>query len=353
MVLAVRFTDRVGKGIRTAPRDALIADSVAVTERGKSFGFHRAADSAGAMLGLTLSALIIYMEQAGTFELTREAFQTMVLVGIIPGFLAVFLLIALVREIAAPRYDHVQPPSLTLKGFDSQFKVFLLIIVLFTLGNSSDAFLLLRAQNLGLSVLEISIILIFFNLIYTAISYPAGSLSDRIGRKRVIVAGWAVYALIYLGFGAATDVWQVWLLWIFYGVYYGAVEGAAKAFVADVVPSAQRGTAYGVYAAAVGVFAFPASVIAGLLWENVSPAAPFYFGAALAGIAMLLLWVFIKSNVRGSDNRAGVKRGITGVEPYAIQQNKRAQDIGGVVAVPLCRPGGRGKPVHRNTWFNC
>lgn len=297
-VLGVRFADRLGKGIRTSPRDALIADSVPAAQRGISFGFHRAADSAGAFLGLSLAAAIIFFTQRFDWQLTREAYQSLVLVGIIPAFVAVAILGLLVKEPkAAPRT--AKAPSLSLRGFDRRFKLLLLIMVLFTLGNSSDAFLILRAQNLGLSALEVVLLLVGFNLVYTLVAAPAGALSDRLGRKRLITAGWTVYGLIYLGFALAGQKWHVWLLFAAYGAYYALAEGAGKALVADIVPPEKRGTAYGVYHAAIGLAAFPASLIAGILWQGVGswagfgPSAPFYFGAALAVVAAVLLRVLI------------------------------------------------------------
>jgi MFS family permease len=297
-VLGIRFADRLGKGIRTAPRDALIADSTAADRRGASFGLHRAGDSAGAFLGLVLAAVIVYASQQWGLAMTRETYQTLVLVGIIPAFIALGVLAFLVKEVATGRRQAALT-SLSLKGFSPRFKAFLVIVILFTLGNSSDAFLLLRARNVGLSVFQVMLMLVAFNFIYTALSPPAGALSDRIGRNRLIVAGWVVYGLIYLGFGAAKAGWQIWALYAAYGIYYGLVEGTAKALVADIVPADKRGTAYGVYNAAVGLAAFPASFIAGLLWQGIGgwqgfgPSAPFYFGAALAltAVALLILWL--------------------------------------------------------------
>ncbi len=172
-------------------------------------------------------------------------------------------------------------------------------MVLFTLGNSSDAFLVLRAQNLGLSVAGVMGVLVLFNLVYALVSTPAGALSDRIGRRKVIIGGWLAYAAIYLGFGLASAAWQIWALFALYGIYYGMAEGAGKALVADVVQPAQRGTAYGVYNAAIGLAALPASLIAGLLWQGVGgwtgfgPAAPFLFGAAMSLVAVLLLLLWL------------------------------------------------------------
>ncbi len=292
-VLAVRFADRVGKGIRTAPRDALVADSIDEKRRGLAFGLHRAGDTAGAMFGLLIALGVVYALQGADLTLQRPTFQTLVLISIVPAVLAVLVLIAGARNV--PVTSQRERPRLSLAGFDPRFKRFLLVMVLFTLGNSSDAFLVLRAQSLGLSVAGVMGVLVLFNLVYALISTPAGALSDRIGRRKVIVGGWLAYAAIYLGFGLAGAAWQIWALFALYGIYYGLAEGAGKALVADVVAPAQRGTAYGVYNAAIGLAAFPASLIAGLLWQGLGgwagfgPAAPFLFGAGMALLAVVLL----------------------------------------------------------------
>jgi MFS family permease len=292
-VLAVRFTDRVGKGIRTAPRDALIADSIDEKHRGLAFGLHRAGDTAGALLGILIALGIVWMTQGRGLELNRPTFQTVVLFSIAPAVLAVLVLAVGAKDV--PVTGRRERPSLSLQGMDRRFRRFLLVIVLFTLGNSSDAFLVLRAQSLGLSVVGVLAMLATFTLVYALVSTPAGALSDRIGRRRVIVGGWLAYAAIYLGFALANTLWQVWLLFALYGIYYGMAEGAGKALVADLVQPVQRGTAYGVYNAAVGLAALPASLIAGILWQGVAgwagfgPSAPFLFGAAMALIALALL----------------------------------------------------------------
>ena len=285
--LFIRFADRVGKGVRTSPRDALLADSSTAKRHGRAFGFHRAMDTGGAVVGLSAAALIIYLSQRTGLLLGRATYQTIVLVAVIPAFVAVALVWLFVRERRAAGPG--ERLSLGFRGLDRRFKIFLLIIVIFTLGNSSDAFLTLRAQNVGLSVLEITLMLVAFNVLYAAVSMPAGVLSDRLGRRRLIVFGWGIYGLIYLGFALARSPWQVWALYALYGLYYGTTEGVSRALVADLVPSGQRATAYGLYHAAVGLTALPASFIAGLLWQTIGPAAPFLFGAGLALLSTFLL----------------------------------------------------------------
>jgi len=294
MVLGVRFGDRVGKGFRTSPRDALIADSVSAEERGKSFGLHRAMDTSGAVLGLVIVAIIVYLVQGGELKLSLETYQWMVLVSVIPAVLAVLVLVFFVKERRKKSSVEVGGGSAVstgyrglFRGWDSRFKLFLVIMAVFTLGNSSDFFVILRAQNLGSSVLYVALMLVLFNVTYAVTSLPAGMLSDKLGRKRVIALGWSIYALVYLGLAISSSLWQIWLLFAFYGVYYGIVEGVARAFVADLVPEERRGTAYGLYHGVVGLTLLPASLIAGWLWQAYSPSAPFFFGSALALLAML------------------------------------------------------------------
>jgi MFS family permease len=286
-VLAIRFSDRVGKGIRTSPRDALVADSAPAGERGRSFGFHRAMDTTGAVLGLSIAAVIIYLVQGGGFELSLKAYQWLVLVGVVPAVLAVLVLLFFVGEGRRSQTDTPRQGLKGIGGFDSRFKLFLAVMAVFTLGNSSDFFVILRAQNLGSSVIYVILMLVVFNISYAVTALPAGALSDRLGRRWIIAVGWAIYGLVYLGFALASSLWQVWLLFAGYGVYYGMVEGTARAFVADLVPVEKRGTAYGLYHGVVGLALLPASLIAGWLWQAVNPAAPFYFGAGLAFLAML------------------------------------------------------------------
>jgi len=292
----VRFVDRVGKGIRTSPRDALVADSAPPEEMGKSFGFHRGMDTLGAVLGLSVAALVVYLVQRDGLELTRDAFQTIVLVGIVPAVLAVLVLLFFVRERGKgagsenPAASFGGPPAEAVnarKGFDLRFKLFLVVVVVFTLGNSSDAFLILRAQDLGFSVPQVLLLFVAFNLVYALAALPAGLVSDRLGRKGVIVVGWSIYAIAYLGLAVASAAWQVWLLFALYGLYYGVAEGVSRAFVADLVPAERRGTAYGLYHTAVGLSLLPASLIAGWLWHLIGPEAPFFFGAVMAGVAAL------------------------------------------------------------------
>jgi len=295
-IAATRWADRVGKGIRTAPRDALVADSIDPRQRGLASGFHRASDTAGAVLGLIIALIVVWVAQSTSLELGRSTFQTVVLVSLVPAFLAVIALAIGTRDV--PVKGQCERPVISFRGLGKPFLVFMIIVGLFDLGNSSDAFLVLRAQERGLSVVGILGMLITFNLVYTLVSTPAGSLSDRVGRKRVIVGGWLAYSAIYFGFALAGTGWQVWVLYALYGVYYGLAYGTTKALVADLVPAELRGTAYGTYNAVLGILDFPASVIAGLLWQGVGSwggfgaPAPFLFGAvmSLGAAVLMILW---------------------------------------------------------------
>jgi MFS family permease len=306
-VLAIRFGDRVGKGVRTAPRDALVADCTDPGQRGLAFGIHRAGDTAGAVVGLLVAFAVVWASRHEALTLTRPVFNTLVLLSVPPAALAVLALALASRD--TPRPDTARAlPQLGLGVLPSQFKRFLLVMLVFTLGNSSDAFLILRARAAGLPLPGVLGMLISFNVIYALASGPAGALSDRLGRRRLILGGWLVYAVIYLGFARVTAGWQAWALMTGYGLYYASTEGVAKAYVADLVPSDHRGRAYGVFNALIGLTALPASLIAGILWQGLGPwrglgpAAPFYFGAGMALVATLL-WLAILPPRVSSDRR--------------------------------------------------
>jgi MFS family permease len=293
MIAGVRWADRVGKGIRTAPRDALVADAVAEENRGLAFGLHRAADTGGAVLGLIIALLVVWAAQAGGGDLQASTFRAVVLISLLPAVLAVLSLALGARDV--PVAQQREAPRFAFKALGKPFVAFMVIVGIFDLGNSSDAFLVLRARERGLSVVGVLAMLVTFNLVYTLVSMPAGSLSDRIGRRKVIVGGWLVYAAIYFGFAVAGAGWHVWALYAIYGLYYGLAYGTTKAMVADIVVPEVRGTAYGTYNAVLGILDFPASLIAGILWSGLGrwgglgPSAPFYFGAAMALLAALLM----------------------------------------------------------------
>ncbi|MDE2655405.1 MAG: MFS transporter [Gemmatimonadota bacterium] len=305
-VAAIRWGDRVGKGVRTAPRDALLADSTPPQRRGLAFGLHRAADTAGAVIGIGVSIWVVQQVQGGGALLEAETFRRLVLWSLVPAFLGVGVLAIGARDIGRRKGGEEDSKSGDagrlrpgLRGLGRGFAAFVVCSVVFELGNSADAFLVLRAQERGLSVAGILWLLLAFNVVYTLVSTPAGALADRIPRKRVVAAAWALYALVYLGFAMAESVTHVTALYLLYGCYHGLAAGAARAMVADLVPATRRGTAYGGYAAAIGLATLPASVLAGVLWEGLfawegfGPAAPFVFGAAMASAAAVLLLVMV------------------------------------------------------------
>lgn len=298
-VLAVRLGDRLGKGIRTSSRDALLADSLSSGERGKGFGLHRAMDTAGAAFGLIITAIVVYLLQGGGLELDVVTYRWLVVIGVIPAIMGFLVLITLVRERGRkkPEVNTGSVADLNRRksgGFGKRFKLFLLVMGVFTLGNSSDFFVILRAQNLNVPLVQVISMLILFNLVYALTSIPAGMLSDKLGRRKLIAVGWFIYALVYLGFAIGSSQWHLWLLFAGYGVYYGVVEGIARAFVADLVPIEKRGTAYGLYHGVIALALLPASLIAGWLWQEVNPSAPFFLGAGLAFIAMMGLLALIR-----------------------------------------------------------
>lgn len=284
-VLVLRFSDRVGKGLRTSPRDAIIADSTPVESRGLAYGFHRAMDHSGAIVGpLAATALLLVY---------HDDLKTIFLLSVIPGILAVSLLLFGLKEKQAEAPLGASKTAFNFRAAWNEmspgFKKYLVIILVFTLGNSTDAFLLLRAQQLGVPVSLLPTIWVVLHIVKMGFSVPGGLLSDRIGRKKVIVAGWVVYALVYAAFGAATLTWHAWALFALYGIYFGLTEGVEKALVADFAPAHLRGSAFGLYHLIVGLGALPASLIFGFVWQKLGSVAAFSMGAGLALLASIML----------------------------------------------------------------
>jgi len=286
LVLLLRFIDGIGKGIKDSPKDALIADSTKKESRGKGFGIVRALDTFGSVIGpLILFALLHLLAN------NQLKYRYIFFISAIPLLVTLSIIVFFVHEAPYVKKDPGKTLSFVLP---KQFYYFLGIVLLFSLGNSSDTFLILRAQNVGVGLLTIPLVYALFNAIYACASIPLGSLSDKIGREKVILAGWIAYAITYLGFGLANSFLTIWLLFAFYGIYYATTEGVAKAFVADLIAPSHRGKAYGVYNALVGLVTLPASIIAGFLWDRVNPAAPFYFGAIIALSAAVGLFLFTR-----------------------------------------------------------
>lgn len=313
IVLCARLLDRLGKGIRTAPRDALLADAVTPDTRGRAFGLHRAADSAGALAGLLMAIGIVWHAGRGVLRLDAATFRTIVAWAVAPAVLAVVLVVVGVREAARAR--PTGGSGAAAPGGDAgrwriegRFARYLVVVVLFTLANASDAFLVLRARSVGASIVTVLGLLALFNLVYASLSTWAGSLSDRVPRRRLIIAGWLIYAAVYLGFAFADAPRWLWGLYALYGVYYALTDGVAKAIVADLVPAEVRGTAFGAYHAAIGLTALPASVLAGVLWQGVGgwgglgPRAPFIAGAAMALVAAGLMAAWVTTDPAASSS---------------------------------------------------
>ena len=346
VVLAARLGDRIGKGIRTAPRDALIADSTPPESRGRAFGLHRALDTAGALVGVTGAAIVVTLLQGDAATLGGDTFRALVLVALVPGVIALVVLGLAVRDVPAPPKPAIaaawagpetiaavpagpeatsaeQPagPEATsaalpterrslrqrLGAFPSAFWLFVGASALFTLGNSSDAFISLRSQSLGIAVRDILLMVIAFNFTNVIVAWPVGALSDRVGRRGLIAVAWSIYAVTYLGLAIAAPGFPIVVLWALYGVYYGVSDAVGKALVADVVPSAQRATGYGILNMVTGLVLLPASILAGLLWDGVGPHAPFWFGAGCAAAAVVLLG-FINRRSRAGSPKADRER---------------------------------------------
>ena len=314
-VLAFRFVDRFGKGIRGAPRDAIIAESSHVKDLGRSFGFHRGMDTLGAVIGPAIAFIIL--------SLFTDNFRLVFWLSMIPGIIAVLIIVFFIKETkdkkmsSVPKISSENPPSLHLTnnppsppfskggvgGFDWRFKVFVFIATLFALGNSSDVFLILRATNIGVKETHIPILYLLFNLVYSLVSLPAGILSDRIGRKRVMLSGFILFGIVYWGFAVSSEKWHIWGLFMLYGIFMGLTEGIYKAYLGTIIPEGRKATGYGIYSTFVGLAVLPASIIGGYLWDKIGPQATFYYGSGTAIIsAILFLIIFgfekLKNQIR-------------------------------------------------------
>ena len=289
-VLASRFVDRLGKGIRTAPRDAIITESTETTHLGRAFSFHRSMDTVGAVVGPAIALMVL--------SLHNNNYQMVFWLSMIPGVIAVLVIIVFIKDKKRSAAVAAERPRLTLRHFDWRVKFFIVIATLFALGNSSDAFLILRAEQLGVPTAMIPAVYLLFNVIYSLSAVPAGIAADKYGKKRLMLLGFILFAGLYYGFAVAASSAAIWVLFSLYGVFMGLTEGIQKAFLATIIPADFKATAFGVYATAVGLATLPASLIGGLLWDHVSPAATFYFGTATAMLSALLFIAYILINKR-------------------------------------------------------
>ena len=285
-VLTLRFIDGLGKGIKDTPKDSLIAGSTETGSRGKGFGIVRALDTLGSVAGPLLLFVLLFFLANNSLK-----YHYIFFVSAVPLVFTLIILSFFVKEVQ-PKNNEIKTNE---KGkLSKRYYFFLAIVVFFSVGNSSDTFLILRAQNVGVMLLSIPLVYALFNFVYATASVPLGSLSDKIGREKVIILGWLAYSISYLGFGLAKDPLQIWVLFAFYGLYYATTEGVAKAFIADIVEQKIRGKAYGLYNSLVGITTLPASIIAGFLWDRINPSAPFLFGSLISLISVFLLILYIK-----------------------------------------------------------
>lgn len=295
-VMGLRLADGTGRGFKDPAKDVLIAGSALKESRGKSFGISRMLDTLGSVAGpLFLFALL------EIFKNSDKLYHYVLIFSAIPLLIALAILIWKVREadgITETPIRQSAKQKAETRPLPKEFFIFLGIILLFTIGNSSDAFLILRAKNLGFSLIEIPIVIALFNFVYAIAAVPFGALSDKIGRIPTVLIGWFVYALVYAGFGLATGASIVWMLYIFYGIYYATSEGVIKAFLTDIVGPSHRGRAFGIYGTTIGLATLAASFIAGYLWDNFGANVPFYFGSMMSVIAAMFLILFSKKFIR-------------------------------------------------------
>jgi len=297
-VLLARFLDRVGKGIRTAPRDALISESTAQQNQGKAFGFQRGMDFAGATIGALICFFLVlrFMDPVAKTLTDLNAFYILFLISVVPGMIGVAVLFFVKdTKVHSVEKTHKEPkPNLNPRSYHENLQIFFAAQFIFTLGNSSNQFLLLRSMDLGHALSTVVLMYLIFNLSTSLLATFFGSLSDKIGRKEVLIAGYSLYAVVYIAFGFITGGtnWLLWFFWPFYGIYYAMTEGVEKAFVSDIAPIGSKATALGFYHTIVGAGLLPASIIAGMLF-SILPSAPFLFGGTTAIAAVLILGFFV------------------------------------------------------------
>ncbi len=289
-VLALRFIERFGKGVRTAPRDSLVAGSAEKGDAGRSFGLHKAMDNAGAIVGPLLAF--------GVLMVVPGDYRTVFLLATIPAVLGVVTILVLIKDVSKPKESLYA--KFSFRDFPKRYYLLLGIIFLFTLGNSTDALLIVKANEVGVKVTYIPLVYLLFNAVSVLFAIPFGKVSDKIGRERVLVFGYLVYAVVYFGFGYTRDVRAIIGLFAMYGLYSAATDGIQKAFVSDLMDENKRGTGLGIYNAMLGLTLLPASIIAGILYDRVDSNVPFYFGSATAVTASLLMAVFFHTNHRDS-----------------------------------------------------
>lgn len=281
-VLCLRFIERVGKGVRTAPRDSLVAGSTKDAKTGKNFGFHKAMDNCGAILGPLIAFWVL--------SVFPSDYRKVFLISAIPAFLGVLTILFFIKE--AKKKKEELPGRIVLKDFSGRYYLFLAIVFIFTLGNSTDALLLVKANDIGITTAYIPLVYLIFYSVSVIFAVPVGMLSDKIGREKLIIAGYLLYAIVYYGFGRTSTKFVVIALFVLYGLYSAATDGVQKALVSDLIDRDKRGTGLGIYNTILGITLLPASLIAGILYDRVNYSAPFYFGAGTALLAAVLMIIF-------------------------------------------------------------
>lgn len=292
-VLLLRFVERVGKGVRTAPRDSLVAGSATKGETGRSFGLHKAMDNTGAIVGPLLAF--------GVLAVVPGGYRTVFVLAAIPAVIGVATILLLIKEASKPKESLYA--RFSFRDFPKRYYLLLGIIFLFTLGNSTDALLIVKASEVGIKVTYIPLVYLVFNAVSVLFSIPLGTHSDKVGKERVLVFGYLVYALVYFGFGYTRNIWAIIGLFAMYGVYSAATDGIQKAFVSDMLDTNKQGTGLGIYNAMLGLTLLPASIIAGVLYDQVDSSVPFYLGSATAASAALLMLLFLRTNRRTANRR--------------------------------------------------
>jgi len=283
-ILTFRFVERIGKGLRTAPRDSLLSGSITKSEAGKVFGFQKAMDNSGAILGPLIAFLLLYF--------LPLHYTTIFWLATIPAVLGVITIIAFIKEARVPITDDIRPKR-SYKHIPKKFYFFLIVIFIFNLGNSADALLLIKTSETGINKAYIPFVYMIFNMVSVILAIPIGKLSDRIGREILIILGFLLYAIVYYLFGRFNNIHVFIGLFVMYGLYSALTDGSQKALVSDIVSSDLKGTGFGIYHAVLGITLLPASLIAGILYDKVNANAPFYFGAVMALLATLVMIAFV------------------------------------------------------------
>ena len=299
-ILGARVIDRIGKGIRTAPRDVMVCDSADGNNLGKAFGVHKALDMAGSAVGIFLSYLLL--QNAANTAAYKELFS----ISIIPAILGLLMFLFIKEKRTHVAMNKREPFWQNIKKLDGQLKLYLFVALLFTLGNSSNAFLLLRAKSVGFADNQVILLYLVFNVIASILSIPLGRLSDRVGRKKLLVSGYIVFSIVYLGFALASSQVTILLSFILYGFYSAMITGVERAYIAEISPKDLKGTMLGLHSTIVGIALLPASLIAGLLWDGFGASSSFLFGSAMSLIAALILLLFMKNQTRSAPKAASV-----------------------------------------------